>query len=43
MGMNNISNEKYVSFININSTSNRFYEAGEPKSYFASMNIGYNF
>lgn len=42
-GMNNISNEKYVSFININSTSDRFYEAGEPKSYFASMNIGYNF
>ncbi len=42
-GMNNITNEKYVSFININSTSGRFYEAGEPRSYFASMNLGYNF
>jgi len=42
-GMNNITNEKYVSFININSTSGRFFEGGEPRSYFASMNLGYNF
>ncbi|MDO8551031.1 MAG: TonB-dependent receptor [Ignavibacteria bacterium] len=42
-GMNNITDEKYVSFININSTSGRFFEAGEPRTYFASMNFGYNF
>jgi len=42
-GMNNVTNEKYVSFININSTSGRFFEGGEPRSYFASMNLGYNF
>ncbi|HSP88746.1 MAG TPA: TonB-dependent receptor, partial [Ignavibacteriaceae bacterium] len=42
-GMNNITNEKYVSFININSTSGRFFEGGEPRSYFVSMNLGYNF
>ncbi|OGU77883.1 MAG: hypothetical protein A2V93_02705 [Ignavibacteria bacterium RBG_16_34_14] len=42
-GMNNITDEKYVSFININSTSGRFYETGEPRNYFASLNLGYNF
>jgi iron complex outermembrane receptor protein len=42
-GMNNIADKKYVAFININSTSGRFYEAGEPRSYFASVKLGYNF
>jgi iron complex outermembrane receptor protein len=42
-GVNNLMDIKYVGFININSTSNRFYEAGEPKSYFGSLNINYNF
>lgn len=42
-GISNITGEKFVSFININSTKSRFYEAGEPRSYFASLNLGYNF
>jgi outer membrane receptor protein involved in Fe transport len=42
-GMNNIADKKYVAFININSTSGRFYEGGEPRSYFLSVNLGYNF
>lgn len=42
-GINNIFNKKYVGFININSTSKRFYEAGEPRTFFASFNIGYSF
>ncbi len=42
-GLNNILDEKYVGFININSTSLRFYEAGEPRNFFASINIGLTF
>lgn len=42
-GLNNILDKKYVGFININSTSFRFYEAGEPRNYFLSFNFGYTF
>lgn len=42
-GLNNILDEKYVGFININSTSLRFYEAGEPRSLFASLQFGFTF
>lgn len=42
-GVNNVFNKVYVGFININSTSGRFYEAGEPRSYFASLKAGYSF
>lgn len=42
-GMNNIFDKKYVGFININSTSLRFYEAGEPRSLYLSMNLGFSF
>ncbi|MCX7612181.1 MAG: TonB-dependent receptor [Ignavibacterium sp.] len=42
-GMNNIFNKKYVGFININSTNKRFYETGEPRTFFASFRIGYTF
>lgn len=42
-GLNNILDEKYVGFININSTNLRFYEAGEPRNFFASINFGYTF
>ncbi len=42
-GVNNLFDEKYVGFININSTSLRFYEAGEPRNFFASLNLGYTF
>lgn len=42
-GLNNILDKKYVGFININSTSKRFYEAGEPRTFFASFRLGYAF
>ncbi|MCJ7555172.1 MAG: TonB-dependent receptor, partial [Ignavibacteriaceae bacterium] len=42
-GINNLFDTKYVGFININSTSLRFYEAGEPRNFFASLNLGYTF
>lgn len=43
VGMNNILDERYVGFVNINSTSGRFYEAGEPRTFFASLHLGYTF
>lgn len=42
-GLNNILNEVYVGFTNTNSADGRFYEAGAPRDYFVSLNIGYTF
>lgn len=42
-GVDNIADKVYVGFININSSSNRFYEAGEPRNFFGSLNLGYRF
>jgi hypothetical protein len=41
--VNNLFDRVYAGFININSTTAEFYEAGEPRSFFASLNIGYSF
>lgn len=40
-GLNNIFNLTYVAFINMNSARREFYEAGEPRNFFASINFGY--
>jgi outer membrane receptor for ferrienterochelin and colicin len=40
-GVNNIFDKRFVGFININSTTGRFYELGEPRMYFVNINIGY--
>lgn len=42
-GVNNLLDEAYVGFVNINSATGRFYEAGIPRNYFATVNIGYHF
>ena len=42
-GVNNILDKTYVGFININSSNGRFYEAGEPQTFFASLKLGYQF
>ncbi len=42
-GINNILDLTYVGFININSANGRFYEAGEPQSFFATLKINYVF
>ncbi|MBE9483262.1 MAG: TonB-dependent receptor [Bacteroidetes bacterium] len=41
--MNNMLDVVYVGFTNTNSADRRFYEAGEPRNYFASLNLGYRF
>jgi iron complex outermembrane receptor protein len=42
-GVNNIFDEVYVGFTNTNSANKRFYEAGAPRDYFVSLNLGYTF
>ncbi|MFN0151849.1 MAG: TonB-dependent receptor family protein [bacterium] len=42
-GVNNLFDERYVGFVNINSTSKDFYEAGEPRNYFGGLNLGHRF
>ena len=41
--LNNILDEVYVGFTNTNSADRRFYEAGEPRNYYVTANIGYRF
>ena len=42
-GVNNIFDAVYVGFTNTNSADKRFYEAGAPRDYFVSLNLGYTF
>ena len=42
-GIQNILDENYVAFVNINSASKRFYEAGMPRNVFATFKWGYTF
>jgi len=41
--MNNMLDVVYVGFTNTNSSDRRFYEAGGPRNYFASLKLGYRF
>ncbi len=42
-GINNLLNIIYVGFTNTNSADGRFYEAGAPRDWFCSINLGYRF
>jgi len=42
-GVNNISDLVYAGFVNINSSDGRYYEAGEPRNFYGSINLGYAF
>ena len=42
-GVDNITDKKYVSFININDMGGRFYEAGPFRNFFGGLKIGYVF
>ena len=42
-GLNNMLDVVYVGFTNTNSADRRFYEAGEPRNWFVTLNIGYTF
>ena len=42
-GVNNITDQTYIGFININSQTGEFFEAGEPRNYFAGARLGLRF
>jgi len=42
-GVNNAFDKTYVAFVNTNSATLEFYEAGEPRNYFGGINVGYTF
>ncbi|MBI5402259.1 MAG: TonB-dependent receptor [Ignavibacteriae bacterium] len=42
-GVDNISDKKYVSYININDMSGRYYEAGPKRNFFGGLKFGYIF
>lgn len=39
-GAHNLADRRYVAFININSATGEFYEAGAPRNWFAGVNLG---
>jgi outer membrane receptor protein involved in Fe transport len=42
-GVNNLLDEKYVAFIQINSYRQEFYESGPRRNFFGGINIAYMF
>lgn len=42
-GVNNMLNEIYAGFTNTNSADKKYYEAGAPRDWFLSVNLGYTF
>ncbi|MFA5012775.1 MAG: TonB-dependent receptor [Ignavibacteria bacterium] len=42
-GVDNITDKKYVSFININDMSGKFYEPGPLRNFFGGVKLGYIF
>ncbi len=42
-GCLNLTDRRYVAFVNINAATGEFYEAGAPRNWFAGLNVGYRF
>lgn len=42
-GLNNITDQKYVAFININASNKDFYEAGPKRNFFGGLTLAYMF
>jgi iron complex outermembrane receptor protein len=42
-GVDNLFDAVYVGFTNTNSANRRFYEAGAPRNWYLSLNLGYSF
>jgi iron complex outermembrane recepter protein len=40
-GMNNIFDKRYASFININDYYEKYYETGEPRTFYGGLNFNY--
>ena len=42
-GVNNIFDKRYVGFVNINDYYERYYETGEPRSFYTGLNVNLKF
>ena len=42
-GVNNIFDKRYVGFVNINDFYGRYYETGEPRSFYSGLNVNLKF
>lgn len=42
-GVNNIFDKRYVGFVNINDYYGRYYETGEPRSFYSGLNVNLKF
>jgi len=43
LGVNNIFDKRYTGYININDFYGRYYETGEPRSFYSGLNISYRY
>ena len=43
VGVNNIFDKRYVGFVNINDYYGRYYETGEPRSFYSGLNVNLKF
>jgi len=43
LGINNIFDRRYAGYININDFYGRYYETGEPRSFYSGLNISYRY
>jgi iron complex outermembrane receptor protein len=43
LGINNIFDKRYTGYININDFYGRYYETGEPRSFYSGLNISYRY
>ena len=42
-GVNNIFDKRYAGFININDYNKRYYETGEPRTFYAGLNLTFKY
>jgi outer membrane receptor protein involved in Fe transport len=43
VGVNNIFDKRYVGFVNINDYYERYYETGEPRTFYSGLNFNLKF
>jgi iron complex outermembrane recepter protein len=43
VGVNNIFDKRYVGYININDYYGRYFETGEPRTFYSGLNISYRY
>ena len=42
-GVNNVFDKRYVGFVNVNDYYGRYYETGEPRTFYSGLNVNFKF